>query len=296
MAEASSDILRYAGGELVEDATGESAAWPRFGVIGDPIAHSLSPRLHAAALRERGSTDSYSAIRVESAGLPEFLDAALTAGMRGINVTLPHKSHALAYCRRRSEEADAIGASNTLVARGGGWQAHNTDARGLSLALERAVGRELPRFLERAVIIGAGGAARAAAYSLHSLGVRTLFVLARSSEKARWVETAGWGSATVDPTVLDRATTVIHCTPLGWREGDPSPIDPSRLEAGCLVADMVYASSLTPLLAQAEERNCITLDGLAMLVAQAALAFAMWHGATAPLDVMATAVGLRWRA
>lgn len=293
MNEEGSDPLRFEGGSLL-DSRGRAAAWPRFGVIGDPIAHSLSPRLHGAALAARGISHEYGAIRVSDADLEEFLGAAWRAGARGLNVTAPHKSAVVAACGRRSEEVESIGAANTLIARPDGWQGHNTDARGLSLALERLAGRDLVRHLGRGVIIGAGGAARAAAYSLGSLGARELFVLARDPARARWVRTHHQGTATDDPSVLRRAGVVVHCTPLGWNPEDPIPLDPSYLEPGCLVADLVYADAPTRLLTEATRRGCLVMDGLPMLVAQAALAFAMWHGASAPLEVMAESVGLRW--
>jgi shikimate dehydrogenase len=293
MSEHASAGLVFEGTGLVDDHA-QPAPWPRFGVIGDPIVHSASPRLHRAALAACGLPGDYDAIRVRSHDLHRFLDRARQEGVVGLNVTAPHKTAVLAACPRRSEEAISIGAANTLVERADGWQAHNTDARGLALALDRAAGRRLTAYLRRAVVLGAGGAARAAFTCLVSLGARELVVMARSVEKAVWVEQRGgrvvpWGSA-----LLADATLVVQCTPVGWRPEDASPVDPEVLGTDCLVADLVYASRRTRLLDAAARRGCRTMDGLPMLVAQAALSFALWNGADAPLEAMAQAVGLQW--
>ena len=160
-------VLRFDGARLADDRD-RAVDWPALAVLGDPVAHSLSPRLHAAALAARGFEHEYRAVHVAAEALGAALDAMAASSVIGCNLTVPHKEAALDACAYVSDEAREIGATNTLVRREGAWRAHNTDARGLALALQSWQGRALASYLKRTAVIGAGGAARAAVVCLRA--------------------------------------------------------------------------------------------------------------------------------
>jgi shikimate dehydrogenase len=183
-------MLVFDGGRLRE-VSGREVDWPDLAVFGDPVAHSLSPRLHTAALRARGLDHDYAAVRVRADDLAACLDAAAEHGMLGLNLTVPHKRNGLALSEHLSDEVREIGAANTLVRRRDRWHAHNTDARGLALALQSWRGRRLARSLDHVVVIGSGGAARSAVVCARALGSRRIRVLARRPERATWAAAMG---------------------------------------------------------------------------------------------------------
>lgn len=265
--------------------------WPELAVLGDPVGHSLSPRLHTAALKARDIDARYEAIRVPRAELASSLEAASRAGVRGLNLTLPLKQDALGLVARRTEECTRIGAANTLVLRRGEWMAHNTDARGLAMALERELGSTMGQQLRRCLIVGAGGAARAAAHALQALGAGRVEISARDLSRAEWAANFGAESVAPDAVDLPALSLIINCTPLGLDPDDPAPVDVSRLDASAYVLDLTYGATPSALLSSFPGRG---QDGRAMLVAQAALSFSVWYGALPPLVAMAATVGLDW--
>jgi shikimate dehydrogenase len=270
---------------------GQSRAWPDLAVFGDPVQHSLSPRLHAAALSGRGIEAEYVAIRVTRDDLADALVAALDGGVRGLNLTVPLKEDGLRLATRAADECRRIGAANTLVARSGEWTAHNTDARGLAMALERDLGAALSRQLGDCLILGSGGSARAAVVALEGLGARRITVAARTIARADWCLEFGARALPLEDIHPSDASIVVNCTPVGL-DPDASPvIDPSRLGADAYILDLTYAERPSRLLAEFTGRG---QDGRAMLVAQAALAFSVWYGALPPLPDMAAAIGLDW--
>lgn len=270
---------------------GSTREWPALAVLGDPVAHSLSPRLHAAALRVRGIESRYEAIRVERSELGSALQAAARAGVRGLNLTLPLKQDVLDLVGRRTEECTRIGAANTLVLRHGEWMAHNTDARGLAMALERDLGSGLGGQLRRCLIVGAGGAARAAAHALQALGARGLDVVARDPARVGWADDFGARVVAPGAAELSSQSLIVNCTPLGLEPDDLPPVDVSRIDPSAYVLDLTYGDERSALLASFSGRG---QDGRAMLVAQAALAFSVWYGALPPLSEMAAAIGMDW--
>jgi shikimate dehydrogenase len=271
----------FAAGRL-RGPDGEDFAWPELAVLGDPVEHSASPVLHGAALKARGIEAHYRAIRVALPDLAEALSSAADAGVRGLNLTLPLKSAGLASVGRRTEECRRIGAANTLVQRGGIWTAHNTDSRGMAMALERSLGSGLSGQIRDCVILGAGGAARAAAAA---------FIAARIAERARWAEEFGAGVSTLEDAAIERATFVVNCTPLGLDPEGAAPVDPRRIRADAYVLDMTYSARPSRLLAESRAPG---EDGRAMLVAQAALAFSIWYGALPPVREMAAVLEIDW--
>lgn len=286
-------LLRFDGRRLVDDADQE-VVWPELAVLGSPVAHSSSPRLHAAALAEIGVDHRYRAVQCEADGLRAALEDAHAGGVRGLNLTLPHKEAALAWCARVSSEAQEIGAANTLVRLDEGWMAHNTDARGLAMALQRALGAGLEAATRRVAVLGAGGAARAAVQCLRALGAREIRVVARRPERAAWSIARGAEVLAWRAESLEGVTLLLDATPLGLDPRDPLPLPLEGLRPGALVMDLVYGPAPSALLREASRLGLAHQDGSRMLVGQAALAFGMWYGGLPPVEAMARAVGLDW--
>jgi len=254
----------------------------RLGVLGWPVAHSRSPAMQNAALAAAGLDGelAYEAIAVE----PEAFDATVrglpAAGFLGVNVTIPHKEAALALATERSDDAHAIGAANTLTfGPDGAIRADNTDAPGLLDAL----GDPAPR---TALVLGAGGSARAAAYALRGAGAE-VFVWNRAAERARRL------AADLGVTAVEAprgAEVLVNCTSVGLY--DPAetfkeiPVNADDLGEYACVVDLVYRDGGTELLRQAERRGSRCVDGLEILVRQGARSFQIWTGRSAPLDVM----------
>jgi shikimate dehydrogenase len=261
----------------------------RLGVLGWPVAHSRSPAMHNAALRALGMKDwHYQALPVPEELFAETVHALGQAGFVGANVTIPYKRAALALADRASVAARAIGAANTLTfATDGTIAAENTDAPGLIAALEQLAG--LPAE-PSALVLGAGGSARAAVWALREAGAREVSVWNRTPERAAELAEELGVRAVGAP---GRADLLVNCTSVGLERSASEPEGLNQLgltfdQVGeySYVVDLVYRSGATPLLAAAREHGAHTLDGLEILVAQGALSLELWTGRTAPLDVM----------
>jgi shikimate dehydrogenase len=254
----------------------------RLGVLGWPVDHSRSPAMQNAALAATGLDGEYAYERVAVA--PEDFTQTVrglpAAGFAGVNVTIPHKEAAFTLATEASEEARAIGAANTLTfAPGGAIRADNTDAP----ALLDALGAPPPR---SALVLGAGGSARAAAYALKTAGARVA-VWNRTPERARRLADALGVAAVEEP---EPAEVLVNCTSVGLQNPGATfknlPFSSDHLRAYACVVDLVYRDGGTELLHQAERRGCRCVDGLEILVHQGARSFEIWTGRTAPLDVM----------
>jgi shikimate dehydrogenase len=223
---------------------------------------------------------AYEAIAVEPAAFDETVRGLPAAGFHGVNVTIPHKEAALALATERSEDARAIGAANTLTFRPhGAIRADNTDAPGFL----DAVGESPPR---SALVLGAGGSARAVAYALRTAGA-DVFVWNRSPDRAQRLAADLGVTAVTAPRPAD---VLVNSTSVGLR--DPAatfkelPLTADQLGEYACVVDLVYRDGGTELLHQAERRGCRCVDGLEILVRQGARSFQIWTGRIAPLDVM----------
>jgi shikimate dehydrogenase len=266
----------------------------RLGVLGWPVAHSRSPAMHNAALRELGLAPPWGYQRLpvpdEPPGLFEQTTRALGgAGFHGVNVTIPHKQRALALADEASAAARAIGAANTLTfAPDGTIAAENTDAPGLIAAMERA-GR--PPLGLTAMVLGAGGTARAAVWALREAGAREVSVWNRTPARAQALADDFGIRAVGLPESTD---ILINCTSVGLvppASATESGLNLLSLEHDLVgrysyVVDFVYAQGSTELLALAREQGVPALDGLELLVAQGALSLELWTGRPSPLDVM----------
>jgi shikimate dehydrogenase len=259
---------------------------PRLGVLGWPVAHSRSPAIHNAALHALGMDGwRYQRLPVPPALFEETTRSLGSTGFVGANVTIPHKEAALALADQASETANAIGAANTLsFCADGTIAAENTDAPGLIAALELS-----PRGL-RALVLGAGGSARAAAWALREAGASEVYVWNRTSQRAEALASALGVRAVREPVGAD---LLINCTSVGLERSATE--DEGLNQLGLTfdqvveypyVIDMVYRSGSTPLLAAATAHGSRTLDGLEILLAQGALSFELWTGRRPPLEVM----------
>lgn len=261
------------------------------GIIGNPVAHSLSPAMHNAAFSALGLNWRYLAFPVESERVGEALRGLAAAGLAGINVTIPHKRAVLEHCSALSAAARAIGAANTLVPDGaGGFRADNTDAEGFVRALDEQAPMELGG--REVVILGAGGAARALTFALRGRGARVV-IANRTPGRAEQVgaddEVPFAGPAR--DRALDRAALVVNATSLGLHEsGVPVELPLEQLRRDQVVADIVYRPGGTPWLGAVAGRGIRTVDGLGMLLHQGAAAFAQWTGIEPPVEVMRRAL------
>jgi shikimate dehydrogenase len=241
----------------------------RLGVLGWPVSHSRSPAMHRAALREAGLDGwSYQRLPVPPELFAETVRALPAAGFLGANVTIPHKEAALALADSATPLARTIGAANTLTFTGDGIEADNTDAPGLLAAIG-----EIPA---SALVLGAGGSARAAVHALAGAGC-AVSVLARTPARA-----AGLPATIVDRAV--EADALVNCTPVGLDDPAALVLDPAPYP---LVVDLVYRAGGTALTRAAKGR---VVDGLEVLVQQGALSFTRWTGVPAPVAVMRAAV------
>ena len=251
-----------------------------------------------AALEALGLSDwSYEAIDVEPADFERRVRELPAEGFTGVNVTIPHKEAALAVADSSSEAADEIGAANTLSFGSDGISAHNTDATGLLTALP------MPIEGRRALVLGAGGSARAAVWALAGEGA-TVAVWNRTPERADELvrDLAGAGRDTASEGLLAPVSTeqirsdgfdlIVNCTAVGMRDEDPFaqlPLDPERFDAEIVLVDLVYAGEESRLVRAARERAATTVDGLEILVQQGAESLRIWTDREPPLEVMRAA-------
>ncbi len=259
------------------------------GVMGWPVAHSRSPRLHGLWLQRYGIDGAYLPFAVRPENLPAALGCLPLLGLRGVNVTLPHKEAALGLCTRVSEAARRIGAVNTiLVGEDGALEGSNTDAFGFLEHLRASQ----PSFRPEsgpAVLLGAGGAARAIAVALLDAGVPELRLANRTAARAAAlaselgprVKRVDWADR---EAALAGAGLLVNSTTLGMTGQASLDLDLAALPRQATVYDIVYVPLETPLLAAARARGNATVDGLGMLLHQARPGFAAWFGQEPEVD------------
>jgi shikimate dehydrogenase len=258
----------------------------RLAVLGYPVAHSRSPAMQSVALAELGLAGewSYEAIEVAPDDFERRVRAMLGEGFVGANVTVPHKGSALALADSLSETAREIGAANTLRFEGDEIHADNTDAQGLLDALPQPPGGR------RALVLGAGGAARAVVWALVREGAE-VEVWNRTELRSRNLCQELGGTPVVTPE-LGEHELVVNSTAVGLGGEDPFaelPLDPTGFAAGQTVVDLVYGGEQSRLLVAAREAGATIVDGIEILVRQGALSLRIWTGREAPLGTMRAA-------
>ena len=271
-------------------------------VIGDPIAHSLSPTMHNAVLRRLEPDYTYIPVQVPKGQLQQTLDQFAAQGVRGFNVTIPHKVDILQHLDCVSPEAQLIGAVNTVALEAGRWVGYNTDGIGFLQSLEEEAGIDPAG--RTVLILGAGGAARALAIQLGLAGVAEIIMANRTGEKAQAL-LAEMRAKISQPTyhaislhaeeirmALAQADLVINATPVGMRgySGGDNLIRAEWLKAEHVVIDLVYRPLRTEFLQLAESVGCRTVSGLGMLLYQGACAYKIWFGVEPPIEVMREAL------
>jgi len=258
--------------------------------IGDPIRHSLSPRIHNAAYEALGLNFAYAAFGVTD--VPRAIDGIRGLGIRGVNVTMPHKQAVIPFLDELEERARAIGAVNTIVNDEGRLKGYNTDAPGFMAALKQTLNIAQGR---RAIVLGAGGAARAIVYELVQAGARvTIFnrTLERAEELAK---SFGASVSTWDELEQHAAETdiVVNATSIGFGgDNDEPPVPVPVLRKETVVCDVVYLVRGTQLIIDAKAHGCAVVPGTEMFLHQAAFAFKQFTGYDAPIEVMRKALEL----
>ena len=258
------------------------------GVIGDPIQHSLSPRLHNYWLQDYDMDGAYIPLQVGAENLGRVLRTLPMMGFRGVNITVPHKEAALAEMDEVSGEANRIGAVNTVtVLKDGRLHGDNTDAFGFIENLNEHTS-DLSHYLKHAVVLGAGGAARAICVALQDAQCKQITLVNRTESKAQSIADR-LGNITVAPweereRLLVDATLVVNTTSLGLKGKAPLELGLTHLSANALVTDIVYNPLETDLLKAAMAKGCHTVDGLGMLLHQARPGFQRWFGAMPRVD------------
>lgn len=253
---------------------------PRYAVFGQPIAHSLSPRIHAAFGAQLGIAVDYRALEAGPSDFPTTLAAFADAGGRGANVTLPLKQDVLVLCTSLADRARHCGSVNTLLRRGDDWHGDSTDGAGL---LRDLAGRhDFQPAGRRVLLFGVGGAARAAAFALIDAGVAELAIANRTAQRAQALAQALGPRARALELVglapIAAFDLAINATAAGHAGAAP-PLPDGLLAADSLAYDLSYGAAARPFLAVARAAGAgRTSDGLGMLVEQAAESFFLWHG------------------
>lgn len=257
------------------------------GVIGNPIQHSLSPVLHNAAFAAVGLDWVFVAFEVDDGDAKAALEGMRAFGIDGLSVTMPHKEAVAALVDRRSDDADALSAVNCVVREGGALVGENTDGPGFLDALRVDVGADPDG--RCCLVVGAGGAARAVVRALAGVGAAEVIVVNRTADRAEAAAALAGDRGRIGQVEdADGAEIIVNATPIGMTDG-ASPVPPERLGRGQLVVDLVYEPAVTPLLTAARDRGATAVNGLGMLIHQAAHAFRHWTGEDPPVEAMSAA-------
>lgn len=267
-----------------------------YSVIGDPIRQSKSPVMMNCAFRESGINGIYTAFHIRSEQLADFVAGVRAMGIRGVNVTIPHKLDIMPLLDEIDESAQAIGAVNTIVNEGGNLIGYNTDGLGYVRSLKEEAEPELGG--KRVLIIGAGGATRGIIYALAKEGVGSIVISNRTVERAQTLADAFSSQTDIHVVGMDKvkdacaaADIIINTTSIGmYPHVEGTPIDASWLKPDTIASDLIYNPLITRFLEEAKGRGCRIHGGLGMFVYQGAYAFEYWTGVPAPVQAMRAAV------
>ena len=269
----------------------------RLGIIGYPIGHSISPIFQQVALDSIGIGATYEKWEVTPDSLGDFVNGLRASDTLGINITLPHKQAVIPFLDEVDEWAGSAGAVNTIVNRDGHLTGYNTDGPGFLQALLVETGYD-PK-ATRALILGAGGAARGILLALVRGGVDSLVVANRTLERAEILAQLSKDNGvdseaiSISGDALSKAAAsadlIVNCTSMGMSHGPDeqgTPLSAAQIPATAIVNDVVYTPMLTPLLKEAAEAGATALGGLHMLIYQGVLSFKMWTGQDPPVEMM----------
>ncbi len=268
-----------------------------YGIFGYPVEHTFSPAMHNAAFKKLALDACYVPFAVRPEHLGDAARAVVPLGLRGLNVTVPHKEKIIPYLDELSEEARLIGAVNTVEVKDGRLIGHNTDGRGFLRSL-----KEQTRFNPRGkkiLFIGSGGAARAVAFSLALSGAAKIVFRDIDTRKAGALaldirERTGVEAASITDDALAacavEADCLVNATPLGLKKTDALPLLAEYIQERHLVCDLVYNPPETKFLKAAKMRKARRLAGLGMLLFQGVIAFEIWTGKQAPVSLMKNAL------
>lgn len=266
------------------------------GIIGYPLKHTLSPAMHNAAFEALHLNMIYLPLPINPDGFETAVKGILSLdNLAGLNVTMPYKEMVIDLLDEVSLEAATLGAVNTICRNKDKWIGHNTDGEGYINSLKN-MGIDIAG--QNVVILGAGGACRAVAFSLVRSGIVSLVLVNRTVERAVTlageikkligginITALGLEDARV-PEYINQAHLLINATSLGMKPDDPLPINPALIHSGLIVSDLIYNPRETGLLKEARARGAKTVEGMGMFVHQGALAFELWTGQKAPLKIM----------
>ena len=248
-----------------------------YAVIGDPIAHSLSPFMHETWFDEHGIDAAYIPIHVEPEHLEKSFEAMKTLGISGFNITLPHKQSIVPFLGSLDESAMQMNTVNTVHFDGKEFVGSNTDGDGFVRSLLVHPVDKTAKVL----LIGAGGAARGIAFALKRAGFADITITNRTFRRAEELAAEIGASAVTlleSEERLAEFSVVIQTTSVGLSTGEALPISLERIKAGTVAADIIYTPLVTPFLEKAKEKNCVTVNGVGMFVYQGAIAFEKWTG------------------
>lgn len=261
-----------------------------FAVIGDPIDHSLSPNIHNAAFRALDMDCTYIAYRIPKGELKEGVESLKKIMISGFNVTIPHKIEMMSLLDESSQECKTIGAVNTVTNDNGKLVGHNTDMDGFLDPIKK---RNIPMRGKNALVIGAGGAARAIIAAFAKEGASKITVANRTAQKAKdlskFAESLGVKSDGISleeaGQIAGESQFVVNASSAGLKN-EPSPISMEKISSKNIVYDIVYMPMNTDFILQSKERKAAVIYGYEMLLGQAALSFEIWHKIKAPYDAM----------
>lgn len=261
-----------------------------YGVIADPIGHSLSPQLHNACFREQGMNRCYLPFRVPREHLTSFIQEDCPAlGIKGLSVTIPHKETIVKLIKKPDAAVQGIGAANTILFDEGGPSGYNSDcdAALASLATAFKTDESNPLADKTALVLGSGGVAKAIAWGLKNRGVDVIISSRTDENAAELAESLGCRVMPWEDRGLERVDILINGTPVGMHPNvNESPIDKIRLRPGMIVFDTVYNPEQTLLVKEARQRECKVVTGVDMFVRQAALQYQRFTGAEPSRDLM----------
>ncbi|MGD0422150.1 MAG: shikimate dehydrogenase [Candidatus Bathyarchaeia archaeon] len=266
-----------------------------YGIIGDPVDHSISPIFQNAAFRKTGLDGVYVAFQVKSRYLKSAVTSMKALGISGFSVTIPHKIRVMQYCDTLDKEASVIGSVNTIVNRKGSLKGFSTDGRGAlqSVGIARLRGSSV-------LLLGAGGAARAIAHTF-APEVRRISIMNRTISNAQQLERAlrrryqcQVSSAPLTEAkmkeLVENAELIVNASSMGMNGKNDPPIRKAWLNPSQTVLDIVYAPRVTTLLRNAQRAGARRIDGFGMLLSQGALSFKLWTGKSAPIAEMQRAL------